>query len=111
MNTPIWVPLIFVVILSIISIFLLIGKGSFLIAGYNLLPQEKKQKFNTKKLCRVVGGGTSILSVILGIATFYRFEMPPAIAWIIPWGLFGTIAVVAVLVNTICWEKSYSIKK
>ncbi len=105
MNTPIWVPLIVVAILVIISIILLMGKGSLMIAGYNLLPKEIKLKYNTKRLCRVVGCGTSIISVILVVATFYRFEMPVAISWIIPWGLFGTIVVVAVLANTICWKK------
>lgn len=105
MNTSIWVPIIVVAILVIISIILLMGKASFLIAGYNMLPMEIKQKYNTKRLCRVVGCGSSVIAVILGVATFYRFEMPPAISWIIPWGLFGTIAVVAILTNTICWKK------
>ncbi|MGX8852783.1 DUF3784 domain-containing protein [Amedibacillus sp. YH-ame10] len=105
MNTPIWVPFIIVVILVIISIILLLGKASFLIAGYNMLPKENQQKYNTKRLCRVVGCGSSVIAIILGVATFYRFEMPPAISWIIPWGLFATIAVVAILVHTICWRK------
>lgn len=105
MNTPIWVPLLVVAILVMISIILLTGKASFLIAGYNMLPKEIKQKYNTKRLCRVVGGGSSVIAVILGVATFYRFEMPPAISWIIPWGLFATIAVVAILAHTICWRK------
>ncbi len=105
MNTPIWVPWTVVAILVIISVILLIGRGSFLIAGYNMLSKEKKQRYNTKRLCRVLGSGTSIISVILGIATYYRFEIPATISWIIPWGLFGTIAVVAVLANTICRKK------
>lgn len=105
MNTPIWVPWTMVAILAIISVILLMGRGSFLIAGYNMLSKEKKQRYNTKRLCRVLGSGTSVISIILGIATFYRFEMPTNISWIIPWGLFAIIAVVAVLANTICWEK------
>ena len=106
MNTSKWVPWSTVFILCIISIVLLLGKGSFLIAGYNLLPKERKQKYNEKRLCRVVGGGTSVIAVILGIAAFYRFEMPAVISWIIPWGLFGTIAVVAILADTIFRRKS-----
>lgn len=106
MNTAIWVPWSIVCILGVISIVLLLGKGSFLIAGYNLLPKEKKQKYNAKILCRVVGCGTSVIAVILGIAAFYRFEMPAVISWLIPWGLFGTIAVVAILAETVCRRKS-----
>lgn len=105
MNASLWIPIILMVILAIISISLLLGKASFLIAGYNMLPKEIKQKYNTIRLCRVVGCGTSVCLCILGIATFYRFEMPLAIAWIIPWGLFATIIIVAILTNTVCWKK------
>ena len=105
MNVPIWVAWIVVAVFSAISIILLIGKGSFLIAGYNMLSKEEKQRYNIRRLCRVMGGGTGVISVILGIASYYRFEMPVAISWIIPWGLLGTIAVMLILVNTICGRK------
>lgn len=100
-----WVPSILTIILFTISIILLRGKASFLIAGYNMLPERKKQKYNMKKLCRVVGGGSSVISVIFGIATYYRFEMPPIISWLIPWGVLATIAVVEILAITICRSK------
>ncbi|MDH6368114.1 MULTISPECIES: DUF3784 domain-containing protein [unclassified Breznakia] len=106
MNDQLWISWVLVVILVIISFILLMGKGGFLIAGYNMQSKEKKQKYNAKRLCRVVGGGTSIISVILTVATLYRFEMPLAISWIIPWGLFGIIVIVGILANTICWRKT-----
>lgn len=106
MNTSIWVPWSIVCMLGVISIVLLLGKGGFLIAGYNLLPKERKQKYNEKRICRVVGCGTSVISVILGIAAGYQFEMPAVISWIIPWGLFGTIAAVAILAETIFRRKA-----
>ena len=39
------------------------------------------------------------------IATFYHFEMPAAISWLIPWGLLGTIVMIEVLAVTICRKK------
>ena len=105
MNAPIWVPWTVVFILAVISAILLTGRGSFLIAGYNTLSKEKKQRYNAKRLCRVVGCATSILSIIFGIGTFYRFEMPSAISWIIPWGIFGTIIIMEILACTICRNK------
>jgi hypothetical protein len=102
MNTPIWAPWLVVALFSITSIILLTGKGSFLIAGYNMMSITEKQKYNEKRLCRVMGGGLGVISIMLGIATIYRFEMPAAIAWFIPWGLFGVIAVMLILANTIC---------
>lgn len=38
-----------------LSLILLSGKGSFLIAGYNTLSKEEKEKFDDKKLCRFIG--------------------------------------------------------
>ena len=59
-------------------------------------------------LCRVVGAGMGILAIIIGVATFYRFELPPSISWIIPWGILGTIVIVEVLASTICKRKPFS---
>lgn len=39
----------------IASTFLFLGKGTWLIAGYNTMTQEEKKQFNEKKLCRAVG--------------------------------------------------------
>ncbi len=105
MNTPVWVAWFLVALLAAISILLLMGKGSFLIAGYNMLSKQEKQKYSEKRLCRVAGGGVSIITFMIGIGTAYRFEMPPAISWIIPWGIFGVVAIVSVLANTVCKAK------
>lgn len=50
------------VIFLMISIFLLMGKGSFLIAGYNTASADEKAKYNEKKLCRIVGLGFFIIT-------------------------------------------------
>jgi hypothetical protein len=105
MNAPIWTAWIVVAIMAALSVILLLGKGSFLIAGYNTASKETKQRYDAKKLCRVVGGGLSVLTVILGISAFYEFELPSAIGWIMPWGFLGTVAVMAILANTICRAK------
>ncbi|GAE25417.1 hypothetical protein JCM9140_1410 [Halalkalibacter wakoensis JCM 9140] len=39
----------------ILGIFLLNGKGSFLIAGFNTLPKEEKEKYDTVALCKFMG--------------------------------------------------------
>ena len=105
MNVPIWVAWVVVGILAVLSVMLLMGKGSIFIAGYNTSSREEKRWYDEKKLCRVMGGGFSILTIILGISTFYEFELPSVIDWIFPWGLLGTIMVIVVLANTICWKK------
>ncbi len=47
--------------LVIIGIVLLTGHGSVLIAGYNTMKKEEKEKYDEKKLCR----GTGILVLIV----------------------------------------------
>lgn len=106
MNAPILLCWAVVIMLAIFSLCLLAGKGSFLIAGYNTSSKEKKQRYEKKRLCRVVGSGMGILAIMLGIATFYRFEMPATLSWIIPWGILGTIVIVEILASTICKKKS-----
>ena len=108
MNIPMPICWSVVALLAAFSLILLAGKGSCLIAGYNTSTREKKQKYNEKRLCRVVGGGIGILAIIIGVAAFYHFELPSSISWIIPWGILGTIVVVEVLASTICKKKSVS---
>jgi hypothetical protein len=43
-----------IIIFIICGIFLLFGKGSWLIAGYNTSSKEEKEKFDEKKLCRII---------------------------------------------------------
>ena len=102
-----WVSWVVVALLAAISVVLLMGKGSFLIAGYNTASEEIKQSYNTKRLCRVVGSGTSVLAIIFGIGAFYNYEMPSTVSWIMPWGLLGTIAVIVILANSICKAKPH----
>jgi hypothetical protein len=39
----------------ILGLFLINGKGAFLIAGYNTLPKEEKEKYDTEALCKFMG--------------------------------------------------------
>lgn len=54
--------LVISIIFLIISILLLMGKGSFLIAGYNTASEKEKAKYNEKKLCRIVGLGFLVIT-------------------------------------------------
>jgi len=53
------------------AIFLLQGKGSFLIAGFNTMSAEKKAVYDTKALCRAVG-------ILLLLITLFMFLLPIA---------------------------------
>lgn len=47
--------LVMALIFLVMSIFLFMGKGSWLIAGYNTASQEDRNKYDVKKLCRATG--------------------------------------------------------
>ncbi|PKE16349.1 DUF3784 domain-containing protein [Macrococcoides caseolyticum] len=56
--------MIIVILFLLIGIYMLTGRGGFLIAGYNMLPKEQKQKYDQKRLCRFTG-------VMIILATLY----------------------------------------
>ena len=50
-----WFIWIIVVIFSIITMILLCGKCSFLVAGYNMMNKNEKEKYDEKKVCKGAG--------------------------------------------------------
>ena len=61
-------------ILLIISIYLLTGRGSFLLAGYNTKPKSEKEKYDAPAMCRFMGKillPISILVALTGIKTLH----------------------------------------
>ena len=56
-----------------LSIFLFMGKGAWLIAGYNTLPEEEKQKYNEKKLCKTTGLICLVVAILLGVLSIFIY--------------------------------------
>ncbi|MEG0277004.1 MAG: DUF3784 domain-containing protein [Coprobacillus sp.] len=57
---------------GLMSIVFLLGKGSFLISGYNTASEAEKAMYDEKKLCRVMGIGTSIMTLSLLISVLFE---------------------------------------
>ena len=76
-----------VVPLLIMAIFLLNGKGAFLIAGYNTMSKAKRARYDEKALCRAVGWLLIALSVCFAI-------IPLGLYLNITWLPFVSIALV-----------------
>lgn len=87
---------------AVLSIVLLSGRGSFLIAGYNTADKEEKAKYDEKKLCRVMGAGMAVITAILLLCTLYEFDLPRGLRWILPAGIFGVVIFLVIATNTIC---------
>ncbi len=66
--------------LIIITVIFLMGKGGFLIAGYNTMTKEQQEKYDIKRLCKFMGKVclvADVYIVILLIATIFN------ITWLI----------------------------
>lgn len=62
MTTELIISLGGILLLVILGLYLLQGKGAWLIAGYNTMPKEDKAKYDETALCKATG------KLILGVA-------------------------------------------
>ena len=87
------------VLMGVLSVVLLLGKGSFLIAGYNTSGKEEKKEYNEKRLCRVMGGGMGVIRHML-IGRGVMGEKFPVSVFVIV--TIVTVILIQVLSSTIC---------
>lgn len=87
---------------AILSAVLLSGHGAGLIAGYNTASEAEKRKYDEKKLCRVTGAGTAVITVLILVSGLFADVLP---AWF-AYASVGIILLVSVgiivLGNTVC---------
>ncbi len=89
-------------ILAVISIVLLTGHGANLIAGYNTATKEEKSKYNAKKLCRVVGAGMSVITLLIFVMGIGMDVIPYYFAYVTLAIVLIDCVVMLILMNTIC---------
>lgn len=87
------------VLMGVLTVVLLLGKGSFLIAGYNTSSKEEKKEYNEKRLCRVTGGGMGVITLML-IGWGVMGEKFPVSVFVIV--TIVTVILIQVLSSTIC---------
>lgn len=59
-----------IVIFLILGIFLINGKGTWMISGYNTMSKEEKEKCNIKKISLAIGRFFIITAVLMTILSF-----------------------------------------
>ena len=89
-------------IMIVMAICLLLGKVAFLIAGYNTASKEEKSKYNTKKLCRVVGAGILIITLMILAMGIWETVLPASFATVFLVVTVTDCIVIIILANTIC---------
>lgn len=93
---------VIIIIFVICAVFLLFGKGSWLIAGYNTAGKEEKEKIDEKKLCRSMGVLLLLVAGILGLITYVDTD-DFAIKMIIP--ILVLVGIELVYANKFCNKK------
>lgn len=101
-NGPEWIIWIVFIIFAIVTIVLLTGRGANFIAGYNTSSEEEKNKYDTKKLCRVVGLGMLVLTVFIFIMLIGQDILPAVTANIFAGVTALDCVIIMILSNTVC---------
>ena len=87
-------------LLLVISIILLSGHGSTLIAGYNTASKKEKERIDQKKLCRIVGAGLLPIAVLILIMAVFFDTLPSFFVYFfVSFTLLDT-ALIVILANT-----------
>lgn len=80
-----------VLLLVVLGIILSLGKGGFLIAGYNTMPPEEKAKYDEKALCRFMG---KLMFFIAFCCALIFFGAAKNLSWLSEVGGFLTLIAV-----------------
>ena len=90
------------IIFVVISIVLLSGHGSWFIAGYNTASKEEKKKYDEKKLCRTMGIGMAVISILILIMEVFEDVLPVSFVYISVGIILIDCLVIIIVSNTIC---------
>ena len=99
---PDWVIWIVFAIFAIITVIFLSGHGSGLIAGYNTASKEEKEKYDKKKLCKVMGWGMMLISIILLVMAVGMNVLSESFVYVFLVVVIADCIIMIVLCNTIC---------
>ncbi len=102
---PDWILWVVFGFLAILSIIFLTGHGADFIAGYNTASKEEKEKYDTKKLCRVMGIGMSIIAILIVIMAIGETVLPSFFVFIFIALVLIDIVVIIILANNFCKKK------
>ena len=104
-NGPTEVLYFVVLLFALLSGLLLSGRGSWLIAGYNTASKEKKEQYDEKKLCRIMGAGLGVITLIILSMAVFEDVLPASAAYVTFGGVILVTVVMVVLANTTCKKK------
>ena len=97
-----WIEWGIAVLFLILTVVFLSGKGAFLIAGYNTASSKETQRYDRKKLCRVVGAGMAVVTATIFCTLAMGENMPAWMPDVFLAITLVTAVVLLILCNTVC---------
>ena len=97
--------IVIIVIMFVLGVVILSGKGDNLIAGYNTASEKERQEVNIKRLRMVVAGICILVSVLLVIPFFIGKEDDVSCQVFSALGIMLIAIIGLVLANTWCKRK------
>lgn len=88
-----------------LSLLFLSGRGAFLIGGYNTASEEEKEKYDEKKMCRLLGACTSIGALSFLALALLQARLPD---WAI--GVWAFVTAIAVAVSALLFVNAFGTK-
>lgn len=93
------------IILIVLGVIILIGKGDFLIAGYNTSSKKERDKVNVKRLRYVIAGLLFVIPIIISMPFLIGEEDNVMVVLASPFLAIIVTIVCLILANTWCLKK------
>ncbi len=92
--------------MAVLSLVLLSGRGSGLIAGYNTMSPDKKRRYDETRLCKTMGAGLAVTTGVYLAGLIFEFDFPHK-AFVYAWVAALILPSVAMLIlaETVCRKK------
>lgn len=92
--------LLILIPLLVMAFFLSRGKGSFLIAGFNTMPKEEKEKYDKVALSKFMGKFLYAICFSILLFSFSEWLEMPSLLWIGTGLIIGLVIFMLVYANT-----------
>ncbi|MBU9723355.1 MULTISPECIES: DUF3784 domain-containing protein [Bacillaceae] len=94
------IEVIVIVVFLSAALYLSTGKGSWLIAGFNMYPKEVKAKYNTVALCKFIG---KVMFAITATIVIRMLADANGIEWL---SAFGLVMFFVIIVFTLIYANT-----
>ena len=101
--------LVMAVVFLIMSVFLLGGKGAWLIAGYNTASREERDKYDERKLCRATGLVCLLCALLMCVLAWLGYRVETGVITeeqMLPYALASSAVILLAVVAAVIYSNT-----